>query len=184
MTIQVDETAARRELIAQLFGAFGRTPTEANYAGYEAALKLMPTPTLARVVSTWLENISEATDPIEIRVPTAGKLWDLRRKLRKLPAAPVLELKAHEPKFLAFDTNANQLLMAYLWKKHGPKNVTRYQVPAALQWLVKYKNAWAHDMRDDRAAGGKLDGRKAWADCMAAAEAEIEKLIAHNQVAA
>ena len=199
---QTDETQARRDLIAQLFGAFGRTPTEANYSGYEAGLKLMNTQTLARVVSTWLEKIAEATSPEELRVPTAGKLWEIRRKLRKLPDPRPLEL-APPPgaEQDGWDRNANTLLMLYLWQKHAPKGVTRYspdshyddktrQVVAGPQTaersaiLVKFKNAWARDMREDREEHGKLDGKQHWADCMALAEAELDRYIASQAKAA
>lgn len=199
---QTDETQARRELIAQLFGAFGRTPTEANYSGYEAGLKLMNTQTLARVISTWLERLSEATAPEELRVPTAGKLWEIRRKLRKLPDPRPLELAPPPGSDLdGWDQNANQLLLQYLLDAHAPKRVTRYspdsrydaklrhvvvgpQTTERTAILVKFKNAWARDMREDRADGGKLEGKKHWVDCMALAEAELNRYLASQQASA
>jgi hypothetical protein len=201
---QTDETLARRELIAQLFGAFGRTPTEANYAGYEATLKLMTTPMLARVVSSWLEKISEATDPEELRVPTAGKLWQLRRKLRALPTPPLVLHGAPEVKQDAWDTAANSHLLNYITSGlvqsavHGQKparNANRYApdsrfdsvnrcvIPGDLTRkitavLVKWKNAWARDMREDRELyDGKLEGKAFWQQCMASAEGEIDQLL-------
>lgn len=196
-----DDTTQRRELIAQLFGAFGRTPSEANYAGYEAALKLMATPTLARVVSSWLEKISEATDPSDLRVPTAGRLWDLRRKLRRLPDPRPLELTAPPAAAMdGWDQNANLLLMAYLWGKHSRASVNNRYAPDSpyddkrrcivpgpqtaerTAILVKWKSAWAADMRDSHAEHAPLDGKKHWADCMTLAEAELDRYIA-SQVA-
>lgn len=190
----------RRELIAQLFGAFGRTPTEANFTGYEAGLKLMNTQTLARVVSTWLEKLSEATAPEELRVPTAGKLWEIRRKLRKLPDPRPLELTPPPGAALdGWDQNANLLLMQYLWAAHAGKGVTRYspdsvygasglhtgaQTIERTAILVKWKAAWARDMREDREEHGHLDGKKLWTDCMALAEAELDRYIASQQQAA
>jgi hypothetical protein len=194
------EQQERRELIAQLFGAFGRTPTEANFAGYEAGLKLMNTQTLARVVSTWLEKLSEATAPEELRVPTAGKLWEIRRKLRKLPDPRPLELTPPPGAALdGWDLNANLLLMQYLWAAHGGKGVTRYspdssydgklrigpQTSERTAIFVKWKNAWARDMRESRAEHRPLDGRVTWTECMALAEAELDRYIAsQEQVAA
>jgi hypothetical protein len=202
MTDLTQDQLERRELIAQLFGAFGRTPTEANYAGYEAGLKLMQTPTLARVVSTWLEGLSELTDPSEARVPTAGRLWDLRRKLRKLPDPRPLELTPPPGAALdGWDLNANLLLMQYLWGKHGGKGVDRYspdsrydnkarklvtgqQTSERTAIFVKWKNAWSRDMRESRAEHRPLDGRVAWAECMTLAEAELDRYIASQQQAA
>lgn len=196
MSEPTDETSQRRELIAQLFGAFGRTPTEANYAGYEAALKLMATPTLARVIGAWLEKISEATEPSELRVPTAGKLWELRRKLRRLPDPRPLELTPPPgARTDGWDQNANTLLAQYLLTKHEPKGVTRYspdsryddrlrqvvtgpQTAERTAILVKWKNAWAVDMREARAEHGPLEGKKHWIDCMALAEAELDRYLA------
>jgi hypothetical protein len=202
MSEQQDETQSRRELIAQLFGAFGRTPTEAQFAGYEAGLKRMPTPSLARVVSTWLERIEEATEPGELRVPTPGKLWELRRKLKALPAPFTLEHTpaAHEPDGWA--KNANTLLLAYVTQGlvgksiHGTRTPmrnasryapdshydpqTRHAVPGPLTKiataiLVKWKDGWAADMREDRAEGGSRDGKALWFDYMTRAEAEIDQ---------
>lgn len=196
MTELTADEIERRALIAQLFGAFGRTPSEANYAGYEAALKLMQTPALARVIGTWLEKISEATDPADLRVPTAGRLWELRRKMRKLPDPRPLELAP--PPSAAMDgweQNANLLLMQYLLDKHAPKGVTRYspdsrydgrlhvgpQTVERTAILVKWKTAWARDMRESRAEHRPLDGRATWAECMAHAEAELDRYIASSQ---
>jgi len=190
-----DEVAQRRELIAQLFGAFGRTPKEHEYAGYEASLKLMPTPSLARVVSTWLEQIGDATDPDDLRVPTAAKLWALRRKLKRLPDPPPLELRGAPAQAQdGWDLNANTLLLNYLTVGlvqqviHGMKatrDAGRYAPPAHTAVMVKWKNAWARDMREDRELyDGKLDGKIAWTDCMAKAEAEIDALISAERAAA
>lgn len=212
MTDLTQDQRERRELIAQLFGAFGRTPTEANYAGYEAGLKLMQTPTLARVVGTWLEGLSELTDPSEARVPTAGKLWDLRRKLRKLPDPRPLELTPPPAdKLDGWDVNANLLLLDYVTRGLLPKVVGMRGVPMPdgaryapdssyvdknrcvsvgaqtverTAILVKYKTAWAVDMREDRAEHGNLDGKKHWADCMALAEAEIDRYLGKQREAA
>jgi hypothetical protein len=190
-----DEVAMRRELIAQLFGAFGRTPKEHEFAGYEASLKLMPTPSLARVVTTWLEQIGDATDPEDLRVPSAAKLWALRRKLKRLPNPPALELHgAPAQKQDAWVSAANTLLLNYLTMGlvqkaiHGQKptrDAGRYAPPAHTAVMVQWKNIWARDMREDRELyDGKLDGKLVWADCMARAEAEIDALLLAEVAAA
>jgi hypothetical protein len=190
-----DEVAMRRELIAQLFGAFGRTPKEHEYTGYEASLKLMPTPSLARVITTWLEQIGDATDPEDLRVPTAAKLWALRRKLKKLPGPPPLELHgAPEQKQDGWDLNANTLLLNYLtmglvqsacYGQKPTRDAGRYAPPERTAVMVKWKNVWARDMREDRELySGKLDGKAAWLACIAKAEAEIDVMIATERAAA
>jgi hypothetical protein len=190
MTEPVNDQDERRALIAQLFGAFGKTPSESQYSGYEAALKLMTTPRLARVVATWLEGIAEATDPQDLRVPTAGRLWELARKLRRLPEPPRgLELKAEEPKLLPFDTNANQLLLAYVWDAMRAGRADRYAPDPMIAAepaprtrertaiLVRWKNLWAAQMRAGVERGEKPDGKALWAEHMACAEYEIARLI-------
>lgn len=198
MTDLTQSQLERRDLIAQLFGAFGRTPKEHEFTGYEAALKLMSTPILARVVSSWLEKISEATEPEDLRVPTAGKLWQLKRKLRALPTAPPLTLHgAPEQKPDGWATNANLLLLAYFDGKRNAGVMARYApdspnppnpgplTRARTAVLVKWKNVWARDMREDRELyDGKLEGRAFWADCMARAEAELDEMIGLERAAA
>jgi hypothetical protein len=213
MTDLTPDQVERRNLIAQLFGAFGRTPKEHEFSGYETSLKLMPTASLARVVSTWLEQIGDATDPEDLRVPTAAKLWALRRKLKKLPEPrPALELHGAPAQAQdAWDTAANSHLLNYITRGlvektiHGIKAARdancyapdsrfdaakRCAVPgpetiARTAILTKWKNVWARDMREDRELyDGKLDGKRAWADCMAKAEAEIDALIAAERAAA
>jgi hypothetical protein len=191
-----DEVAMRRELIAQLFGAFGRTPKEHEFTGYEASLKLMPTPSLARVVTTWLEQIGDATDPEDLRVPTAAKLWALRRKLKKLPGPPALELhgapaQKQDAWVSAAQHAAAELPDAGARAEGDPRPEARTRCrplrwpPSAHAVMVKWKNIWARDMREDRELyDGKLDGKRAWADCMAKAEAEIDALIAAERAAA
>jgi truncated hemoglobin YjbI len=185
----------RRELIAQLFGAFGRTPKEHEYTGYEAALRLMPTPILARVVSSWLEKIAEATEPEDLRVPTAGKLWQLKRKLRALPTPAPLTLHGAPPQKLdGWDTNANLFLLNYVTRglveqvvhdRTPTRNASRYAPAAHTAVLTKWKSIWARDMREDRELyEGQRDGKAYWLECMRLAEAEIDALIAAEQAAA
>jgi hypothetical protein len=190
----VSDLDERRKLIGRLFGAANKQCDETRMDAYLETLKRMETPRLIRAVEHVLDGIQNMTDPEDYKPPTAGGLWKVLKKLRALP--PPLELRAAEPKYLPFDTNANQLLMAYLWDKHAPNGMTRYapdspnpKLPgpitrARTAILVKWKNAWARDMREDREAGGKLDGKASWIDCMARAEAEIDRLIALEQVAA
>ncbi len=175
----------RKALIQRLFGAANKHADEPRLEGYLEALKRMDTPRLVRLVDQVLDGIREMTDPNDYKPPTAGALWKLHRDKRRLPDPRPLELTPPPAAAMdGWDQNANLLLMQYLWAAHAPKNVTRYHVPGALQWLVKYKHAWAHDMRDDRAQRGKLDGKQHWTDCMALAEAEISKLVKRDQVAA
>ena len=184
----------RKRLIASLFGAANKHCDEARMDGYLDALKRMDTPRLMRAVEHILAGIEDLPEHEDYTPPSAGGIWKALKRMRALP--PPIELKANEPKFLVFDTNANQLLMAYIWAAHAGKGVTRYapdspspREPGPLTRectaiLVKWKNAWARDMREDRELyDGKLDGKTTWLQCMASAEAEIDALLA-QQVAA
>lgn len=185
----------RKALIGRLFGAANKHCDETRMDGYLEALKRMETPRLMRVVERVLAGIEDLPEHEDYKPPSAGALWKTLKSMRALP--PPLELKAAEPKFLPFDTNANQLLMQYLWQAHAGKGGNRYApdspspanpgpiTRARTAVLVKWKNAWARDMCEDREAGGALDGKSSWVACMAAAEAELDRLIAsESQVAA
>lgn len=203
----------RKALIQRLFGAANKSCDEAKMDGYLEALKLMDTPRLMRVCERVLDGIRELTDPEDYRPPTAGALWKVYRRLRALPTAPPLTLHgAPEQKPDGWAVNANLLLLAYVTRGLLPKMVgirgvtmpdagryapdSRYDsakrcvVPGPLTIartavLVKWKNVWARDMREDRELyDGKLEGRAFWLDCMARAEAELDEMIGLERAAA
>jgi hypothetical protein len=187
----------RKALIAKLFGAANKHCDETRMEGYLEALKRMDTPRLFRVVEHILAGIEDLPEHEDYKPPTPGGLWKALKRMRAMPPVPSFDLKANEPKFLLFDTNANQLLMAYIWAAHAKKGVMRYapdspnpRAPGPITRertavLVKWKDAWARDMREDRELyDGKLDGKEFWKDCMTRAEAEIDALIASERAAA
>jgi hypothetical protein len=180
----------RKALIQRLFGAANKHADEPRMDGYLESLRLMDTPRLLRVVDKILAGIAELTEPENYKPPTAGQIWKVARSMRRLPDPRPLELTP--PPAAAMDgweQNANLLLMQYLWAAHAGKGVTRYapdspnparpgpQTIERTAILVKFKNAWARDMREDREEGGKLDGKTHWIDCMALAEAELDRYI-------
>lgn len=189
-----NDDAVRVELIKQLFGADrGKKPDDAALAAYLLALRKMDTPRLARVVERVLDGEQYGdTDPY--RVPQPGTLWRIAKELRlgALPNRPPLELAANKPVERPLDgwtINANQLLMAYITDpttrraqrlgvdsyvgQNGPPVHPGKLTVLFTTILVKWKDLWALDMREDREARGNLDGRKLWADYMASAEREI-----------
>jgi hypothetical protein len=191
-----DETTARRTLIAQLFAADrGKKLDDDTASAYLLSLRRMDTPRLARVVEKILGELEEGA--VEVyRVPQPGRIWAVAREMRQLPSAPLrpFQLKPDEPEPDAWSSAANTLLLNYLTMGlvqkaiHGQKpmrDAGRYAHPARTAVMLKWRTAWADDMRDDRTHyDGKLDGKKAWLDCMAKAEAEIDALIASERAAA
>lgn len=194
-----DETTARRALLAQLFAADrGKKLDDDTASAYLLALRHMDTPRMARVVERILGEAE--TNPDEpYRVPQPGRIWRVAKDMRALPSAPPprdpLKLRGTpEHRLDGWDTNANLLLLNYLTlglvqkaihDQKATRNAARYASPAATAVMLKWRAAWARDMRDDRALyEGKLEGRRAWADCMASAEAEIDSLLAAERVAA
>lgn len=204
-----DETQIRVDLIRQMFAADrGKKPDDATLAAYQLALKRMDTTKLARVVEKLLGGF-ERGDSEHYRVPQPGALWRLARELRtgsvqtEKPTPPLELHGAPEQRLDGWDTNANLLLLAYLDGKRGAGVMARYAPDSRIYGeactalhvgphthertavLVKWKKLWARDMRENRELyDGKLDGKKAWADCMASAEREIDALVAAEQVAA
>ncbi|HEV8246056.1 MAG TPA: hypothetical protein VGP93_09825 [Polyangiaceae bacterium] len=192
----------RKKLIASLFGAANKPCDETRMDGYLEALRRMDTPRLMRVVTHVLDGIEHLPEHEDYKPPTAGGLWKILKKLRALPAPRPLELTPPPAAAIdGWDQNANLLLMQYLWAAHAPKGITRYapddrydekarrtipgpQTIERTKIMTKWKSAWATDMREDRAEHGKLDGKKHWVDCMALAEAELDRYIASQQVAA
>jgi hypothetical protein len=180
--VQPSELETRRSLIAQLFAADrGKRADEAAMEAYLLALKHMETPRLARVVERLLEKFQYG-DAEPYRVPQAGTLWRIAKEMRYGAAPP--EKPADNWSGDGWDVNANLLLLSYL-RDHdvtryapdspkpsnpGPETIRRTAI------LVKWKDLWARDMREDRQLGGNLDGKKAWADCMSQAEHELDRL--------
>lgn len=193
--IPADEQV-RRSLIGQIFAADrGKKCSEESMASYLLAVRRMETPRLARVVERLLDGF-ERGDSEVYRVPQPGTLWRIAKELRLGVTRPAPPLELHgapEQKVDGWALNANTLLLNYVtlglvqqsaYAQKASRNAGRYAPPAHTAILVKWKNAWARDMREDRDLyEGKLDGKQSWAECMARAEAEIDAILAH-QVAA
>lgn len=196
--IPADEQA-RRDLIGQVFAADrGKKCSDESMAAYLLAVRKMDTPRLARVVERLLDGF-ERGDTEPYRVPQPGTLWRIARELRfgsqqSRPSPPPLELHgAPAQKLDGWDLNANTLLLNYVtlglvqrsaYGQKASRDAGRYAPSAHTAILMKWKNAWSRDMREDRDLyEGKLDGKQSWHECMASAEAEIDAILAH-QVAA
>lgn len=178
----------RKTLIARLFGAAGKECRESVMDGYLEALKRMDTPRLFRVVDRVLDGIKDLTDPEDYKPPAPGALWKVARALRALPAPAPLELHGTRPQPQdQWDTAANTLLLNYVTaglvekairNSKPTRDASRYASHEATAVLLKWKSAWARDMREDRELyGGKLDGKLLWAQCMASAETEISGIL-------
>lgn len=192
-----DEKPKFLELLNSLFGAHGRTVWDGALAGYWKGLGKMSLMQFERVVGKAIDKLQYAERGVA-KVPTVPELWDLHRGIRHEQPRP-----QQEPTWTgdAWDTAANLLLLAYFERKKGAKEMDRYapdspysasahhcivgeRTKARTAVLVKWKNLWARDMREDRAEGGRRDGKLYWFDLMTRAEAELDRLIAAEEVAA
>jgi hypothetical protein len=192
-----DEKPKFLEMLNTLFGAHGRTVWDGALAGYWKGLEKMSLMQFERVVGKAIDKLQYSERGVA-KVPTVPELWDLHRGIRHEQPKP-----QQEPTWTgdAWDTAANLLLLAYFERKKGERMMERYapdspysdrahhvvvseRTKARTAVLVKWKDFWARDMREDRAEGGKRDGKPYWFDCMSRAEVELDRLIAAEEVAA
>lgn len=192
------DRVAFQGMLAALFGAHNRTVWDGAASGYWKGLSKMSLMQFERCVEKALEKLAHAERGVS-KIPTVAELWDISRGIRSYERPVTTD----EPKWLGddWDTAANLILLGYFdrQKEHGrmeryapdsPYSAKAHHVVVGpltkerTAIMVKWKNAWARDMREDRALyDGKLDGKKAWADCMALAEKELDALIAKSEAA-
>lgn len=187
--MNLEEKPQFLKILSTLFGAHGKPLSESMINGYWKGLQHMSLVAFERVCDQAIEKLQYA-ERGHAKTPTVAELWDLKRGFRGLPSAPAEK----EPEWVGdeWDIAANHLLLAYIAKARDRKEADRYApdsrydesrrcvVPGPITKhrtaiLVKWKGLWARDMREDRAEGGKLDGKKSWFDCMSLAEQEIDK---------
>jgi hypothetical protein len=154
---------------------------------------------LARVVSSWLDEAQRGHGSEELRVPRRASSGSSGASCAR-STPPLVLHGAPEVKQDAWDTAANTHLLNYItsglvqrrFTARSPRESNRY-APDPLRFgeprvipgdhrqdavLVKWKNAWARDMREDRELyDGKLEGKAFWQQCMASAEGEIDQLL-------
>ena len=195
--MNLDEKPRFHELLNSLFGAHGRTVWDGALAGYWKGLEKMSLMQFERVVGKAIEKL-QYTERGVAKVPTVPELWDLHRGTRYEQPRP-----QQEPAWTgdAWDVAANLALLAYFERKKGEREIDRYapdspysdrlrhvvvgeRTKARTAVMVKWKNLWARDMREDRAEGGNREGKQYFADCMNHAEAELDRLIASEVSAA
>lgn len=183
------------ELLNALFGAHGRTVWDGAVSGYWKGLEKMSLMQFERSVEKAIDKLAHSERGVS-KIPTVSELWDISRGIR----AYETPIQSTEPEWLGdgWDVNANLLLLAYIERKKDSREMDRYAPDSPYNGrhvvvgpltksrtviLVKWKDIWARDMREDRAEGGKLDGKKAWFDCMAQAEKELDRHIAEAEAA-
>jgi len=179
--------------LAALFGAHGKTPGDGVISGYWKGLEKMSLMQFERCVEKAIEKLAHAERGVS-KIPTVSELWDISRGIRSYER-PVAQMGEPQWKGDEWDTTANLLLLAYFDQKKDRRLMDRYApdspycstrrhivvgplTKSHTAIMVKWKDAWARDMREDRAAGGTMDGKVAWFDCMSLAEVELDKLIA------
>jgi hypothetical protein len=181
--VSPDEKPRFHELLSALFGAHGKPLSEGMISGYWKGLNKMSLQQFEACCDKAIERLSFA-ERGQSKTPTVAELWDIKRGFLGRPPVTI----EHEDVWLGddWDAAANQLLMHYISKSDasryapdsyydGRKLVTGPETKRLTEILVKWKNAWARDQREDQAMGRKLDGRKLWVECMANAEGEINR---------
>lgn len=186
------------ELMNSLFGAHNRTVWDGAIAGYWMGLSKMSLMQFERCVEKAVEKLQHAERGVS-KIPTVGELWDISRGIRNYERPVTTD----DSKWLGddWDTAANLILLGYFDRQKDHGRMARYAPDSPFSdkshhvvvgpltkertaVMVKWKNAWARDMREDRQLyDGKLDGKMAWADCMALAEKELDSLIAKAEAA-
>lgn len=106
------------------------------------------------------------------RMPTVRDLWGMRRDLRAGPPTYVHEQRQLLEEFDAWAIEANRHLFAYLLRHVYQPGGSQHPMARQPMIFVRYKNAWAQDMREAATAEGvPIDVQKAaWRDCMERAE--------------
>lgn len=196
--MNLDEKPQFMKLLSTLFGAHGKPLSESMINGYWKGLQKMSLTAFESVCDRAIDRLQYAERGVA-KTPTVAELWEMKRcNLREAP----VRVEPTEPEWKgdAWDTAGNLALLAYLDRKKKAGEMDRYapdspydsgkrcvvvgeltKVRAAI--LTKWKNCWARDMREDRNIyDGKLDGKKAFFDCMSAAEKEIDASFEQQQL--
>jgi hypothetical protein len=182
------------ELLNALFGAHNRTVWDGAVTGYWKGLEKMSLMQFERCVGKAIEKLAHSERGVS-KIPTVSELWDLHRGIRHYDQ-PKVET---EPQWQGddWDISANLLLVQKITNNRpGNPNYIDYapdsiltreakaipgpDTKAIAEILAKWKTVWARDMREDRERGGNLDGKPAWAYCMAQADSEIRAYLAQR----
>jgi hypothetical protein len=190
-----EEKPAFGKLLSTLFGAHAKPLSEGMISGYWKALEKMPLTDFENCVQRFIERLSQPNSIGEKKkTPDPQDIWDMRRQMRfgsSMAVAPeVVELVYPGDHW---DIAANHLLLAYIAKNFQKPREQRIDyapdtngphTDAIAKILRKWAKAWSVDMREDRQAGGKLDGKPNWFQCMAAADKEVLRYLSQMKVAA
>jgi hypothetical protein len=164
-TVTADESDG---LLAAICAVWDRPYTEARRTALRAAfVGKLPPAALARLLE-WASG-EQAPE----RMPTISQLWSayhgLRERARPRPAAAVV------PELDPWVRSANWHMLAVCLRSVARRTKIS---PEETAIIVRYKNAWAEDMREAN-EGGDVPvevQQAAWKDCMARAWADIERL--------
>lgn len=159
-------------ILGELFAAIDKPLGESQRSAFWKGLQTMGLIELARCRDLLIEELRDGEIPRRFGLPD---IWAAKRRLRA--AAPV---KPIDDGFRGdhWDVAANNHLMAVVLRSLAVK---RCYNPEETRILVRYKNAWAQDMRET-AVNDEVDPqiqRTAWRDFMeGAAQAMIRELAA------
>lgn len=180
--------------LAELFGALDRPFSQAKADGFWKGLERMTWVQFCRVRDHILRELEHGEPPRTLSVST---VWATHRGFRAhAPAVPIETPWAGDE----WDRRANLLLLVYI-RTRTPEQLRAYGRPAGfkvlrasledlnklgldhhnldasaefvrrVEWLVKFKNAWARDMREWGSMPTAEQQRSNWDECMRRAEA-------------
>lgn len=146
-----------------LCAGFNVPPTPERLEAYEKAFGKLNAAMWARMVEHCLAEAGPN------RMPTVRELWDIRRELRVGPPQYIHERKETDGwQGDAWDLAANRHLYAYLLATVLPAGAAAPMARNPMAF-VRYKHAWARDMREAADAQGHVPvdvQQVAWRDCM------------------
>ena len=170
-----------------LFGAWGRHYAPGLQQGYWKGLARMSLADVVRCVDRAIERYGSEAD---MKLPTVGELWSIKRTLRNQPmpqAKPVENWRGDR-----WDEMGNIHLREYLYSRdprryhpdgtysHVEHRVTPGPIGTAItNVMLEWKNGWARDMRESELENTlpQDGGKEWWGTNMKRAEEQISKLL-------
>jgi hypothetical protein len=162
-------------MLAELFAAIDKPLGEAKEGAFWKGLARMSLVDFARVSESLIAGLETRDAP---KFFTVSDIWAARRNLRARGPESAAPGAGDNWQGDEWDVRANLHLLAYIRATLGA-NPRIWGAPnsdeqaAATAVLVRFKRAWAQDMREWGGEVSPEESYRAWHDCMRRAEAQI-----------
>lgn len=182
--MHADERNAFDVILGEIFHALDKPLGEAKQEAFWKGLQQMSIVEFARCRDHIIDNMRRGTTPKTFSV---GSVWEVKRELRA--SSPERQQQSHRTwSGDGWDMTANNRFYKYLYSRiyRSPRSWgepgSQSQVDAT-KIAVEHKNAWARDMREvalfepgnnQPLEPTREEQDRAWRDCMARAETEIQ----------